>query len=181
MNKKTIIGISGGGRENSYNTRLLISMQQMLPLQANIVVPEAMHTIPLPFYESGNTRIPEQIRELQQEIKKADGVIFSTPQFNYNIPVALKVIIQWVTKDGADNVFDAKPAAMIGASVDTMGTQRAQAHLLDSLQKMHMRIFEWPLINITSVDGKFDPAGGLSDPELRELLKKFLTAFVDFI
>ena len=52
-----------------------------------------------------------------------------TPEYNYSIPGVLKNAIDWASRPYGDSAWEGKPVAVMGASVGTRGTARAQYHL----------------------------------------------------
>jgi chromate reductase, NAD(P)H dehydrogenase (quinone) len=172
----SILGISGSPRAGSYNTRLLAVARDLLPSGVKLIISENIKDLPTSYYDATGSDLPVAVKKFRQEVKKADAVIFSTPQFNYTLPETLKIIIQWAREELAG-----KPGAVVGASVDTLGTQEAQKQLVLFMRELTMRPYEAPLINLISVDKLFDPQGKLVDQKLQDQLKKFLSGYLGFI
>ena len=63
---------------------------------------------------------------LPPQVAAADGVLFACPEYNGSVSGPLKNAIDWASR--APNVWDGKPAAMMGAGGGG-GTAKAQAHL----------------------------------------------------
>lgn len=61
----------------------------------------------------------------------ADAVLWVTPEYNYSIPSVLKNAIDWLSR--GEKVLVGKPSWIVGASMGTLGTVRAQEHLRDIL------------------------------------------------
>lgn len=175
-----ILGISGSIRPGSNNINLLIATKKVVPADVTIKVADYLADLPLTSLEAVGGVVPEAVKKMQHEIKAADGVLFSTPQYNYNIPVELKKIIEW-SQWGEKNIWVGKPVGIIGAAVDTMGTQRAQDHLLQILTDLRAKPFTGKVINILEINKKIDTEGRLSDDEAGEDLRRYLADFVKFI
>ena len=47
---------------------------------------------------------PKTLIELEEKIKKADGVIFVTPEYNFSVPGYLKNCIDWFSLDYLTNL-----------------------------------------------------------------------------
>ncbi len=57
----------------------------------------------LPLYDTakeGNDGIPPKALELAQKMKEAQGYVFVTPEYNYNVPPVLVNFIAWISRIG---------------------------------------------------------------------------------
>ena len=70
---------------------------------------------------------PPPVADLRARIKAADALLIVTPEYNYSVPGVLKNAIDWAS--AAEQPFDGKPIAIMGASPGALGTARAQYHL----------------------------------------------------
>src|SRR6266511_4731982 len=128
MNKPIrILGIAGSLRRKSFNRAALRAAQQFVPEGAVLDIFE-LDGIP-PFNEDDERQPPARVVELKKRIREADAVLFVTPEYNYSIPGVLKNAIDWASRPYGDSAWTDKPAAIMGASVGTLGTARAQYHL----------------------------------------------------
>ena len=122
-----ILGIAGSLRRNSYNRAALRAAQKVVPDNA---VLETFDLDGIPVFSEDNERQPpEKVVELKKRIREADAVLLVTPEYNYSIPSGLKNAIDWASRPYGDNAWNGKPVAVMGASVGTFGTARAQYHL----------------------------------------------------
>lgn len=74
------------------------------------------------------------------------------------------------------NVFANKPVVMMGASMSTMGTVRAQCHLRQIFIYLNPRIMNQPEFFVASAQNKFDAALKLTDAPTRDFLAQFLVS-----
>ena len=84
----------------------------------------------LPLYNQdheGNLA-PEVVR-YKDEIAKADGVLFVTPEHNRSIPTVLKNAIDWGARPFGTSVWPGKPGFITGTSPGAIGTALAQCNL----------------------------------------------------
>jgi chromate reductase len=58
---------------------------------------------------------PPQARRLKDDVRSVDAVLFVTPEYNRDIPGALKNAIDWASRPWGMNSFEHKPSAVIGA------------------------------------------------------------------
>ncbi len=73
--------------------------------------------IELPMYTSiyeTDWGVPEKVYELHARLKKSNGILFVSPEYNGGVPPILSNLIAWVSRLGDDwrLAFNAKPAAL---------------------------------------------------------------------
>ena len=103
-----------------------------------------------------------------------------TPEYNYSVPGVLKNAIDWASRPYDDNAWDGKPVGMMGASIGTLGTARAQYHLRQMFVFLNMFPLNQPEVMIANAAEKFDEHGNLTDAETTERIKDFLVALVEW-
>ena len=96
---------------------------------------------------------------LADAIRKADGVIIVTPEYNYSVPGALKNAIDWLSRLN-DQPFVNKPVAIQSASMGPLGGPRAQYHLRQMLVFLDALAFNKPEIFVGAVQNKLDAEKG---------------------
>ncbi|MBZ9779777.1 NAD(P)H-dependent oxidoreductase [Psychroflexus sp. CAK8W] len=95
-----ILCISGSASKASSNVKFLKAIAEHLSENHTIEVYEGLYNFPLFTPERLNAGMPEQINLLRDRIVNADLVIFSTPEYNHNIPAVLKNMLEWLTDSG---------------------------------------------------------------------------------
>src|SRR3989442_14471448 len=73
-----ILGISGSGRERSYNTALLEAAKTLVPEAAVLEILD-LSRFQL-FNEDLLAEMPEEIQEFKERVKQSDAVLFATPR-----------------------------------------------------------------------------------------------------
>jgi chromate reductase len=173
-----ILGISGSARKNSFNTALLEAAKGVVPPG---VVLETFDVSGLPLFNQDlEAEPPEVVREFKEEIRKADAVLFSTPEHNYSVPALLKNAIEWGNRPETDNSWDGKPAAIMSASTNPRGGVRAQLHLRHIMVDLNMYPINQPQVLVAGAHEKFDSASKLTDDRVRERLRDLLLALVEW-
>ena len=71
-----------------------------------------------------------------------------------------------------DSAWDGKPAAVIGASVGTLGTARAQYHLRQVFVFLNMHALNRPEVMISNAALRFDAQGRLTDTTAQDLIRQ---------
>jgi chromate reductase len=174
----TILGIAGSLRKASYNRGALRAAQQLVPEGAKIEIFE-LDGIPA-FNQDEEKNPPKRVTELKERVRAADAILFSTPEYNYSIPGVLKNAIDWASRPYGDNAWNEKPVAVMGASVGTVGTARAQYHLRQSFVFLNMRPTNGPEVMIGNAAQRFDEQGNLKDEPSKELIRKMLLDLVQW-
>lgn len=77
----------------------------------------------------------EKVEEFRNKIREADGIIFSTPEYDHSIPSSLKSAMEWTGShaQGDGNVMKMKPAMVLGVSYGVQGASRAQEEMREIL------------------------------------------------
>lgn len=173
-----ILGIAGSLRHQSYNRSALRAATQLAPEGATVDIFE-LDGIP-GFSEDDEQNPPERVVELKRRIRESDAVLFVTPEYNYSIPGVLKNAIDWASRPYGDSAWSGKPAAIMGASVGTIGTARAQYHLRQVMVFLDMFPVNQPEVMIGAAHERFDSEGNLTDEVTREYVRRLLQSLVDW-
>ncbi|HVQ36617.1 MAG TPA: NAD(P)H-dependent oxidoreductase [Pyrinomonadaceae bacterium] len=173
-----ILGIAGSLRRQSYNRAALRAATQLAPEGATVEIFE-LDGIP-GFSEDEERNPPEKVVELKRRIREADAVLFVTPEYNYSIPGVLKNAIDWASRPYGDSAWSGKPAAIMGASVGTIGTARAQYHLRQVMVFLNMFPINQPEVMIANAHERFDAEGNLTDEKTKEFIRQLLQGLVDW-
>jgi chromate reductase len=123
---------------------------------------------------------PEKVRRFKAAIRAADALLIATPEYNYSMPGVLKNAIDVASRPYGDNPFNAKPLAIMGASIGMIATARAQYHLRQSCVFLNMYPLNQPEVMVPFAEKKFDAAGVLTDATTREKISELLRALADF-
>ncbi len=173
-----VLGFAGSLRKGSYNRLTLKAAIELAPDNVEIEVFD-LEGIP-PFNQDLEQNPPEKVKEFKKKIREADAILIVTPEYNYSIPGVLKNAIDWASRPYGDNAFDGKPVAIMGASIGTLGTARAQYHLRQSFVFLNMYPVNLPEVMINSAHEKFDEDGNLKDEYAREKISELLQALVEW-
>lgn len=174
---KNIIGIVGTNSDLSTNRKLLTFIKNHFKEDANIELIE-IKDLPL-FNKPAKKIIPDRIKEISDKIKKADGVIISTPEYDHSITASLSSALAWLSY--GIYPFVNKPVMITGASYGTLGSSRAQQHLRQILDSPELKARIMPSSEFLlghSLEA-FDDSGNLKNKanisKLEDLFKDFLT------
>lgn len=177
-NPLVILGIAGSLRRQSFNRALLRAAQELAPEGATI---ETFELDGIPSFnqdEEGNP--PAKVAELKQRLRGADAILFVTPEYNYSVPGLLKNAIDWASRPYGDSAWNGKPVAVMGASVGTIGTARAQYHLRQMFVFLNMYAVNQPEVMVSNAHKHFDQDGKLTDDTAKKLIRQLLEELVNW-
>ena len=174
-----VAGIAGSLRRGSFNRGLLRAAVESAPGGMTI---ETLEIRDLPLYDAdldvdGG---PEVVRVFKAGILKADGLLISTPEYNYSMPGVLKNALDWASR-APERAMQNKPVAIMGATPGRWGTVRSQMALRQMLVFPGCRVLPTPLLQIAGAREHFDADGNLTDAAAREQVVSLLEAFATWI
>src|SRR5262249_21304442 len=108
------------------------------------------------------------------------AILIVTPEYNYSVPGVLKNAIDLASRPYGDSAWSGKPVAVMGASMGTLGTGRAQYHLRQMFIFLNMYALNQPDVMIPIAHEKFDANGKLIDEKTRGLIGKQIAALVEW-
>jgi chromate reductase len=136
----------------------------------------------LPLYSPDyDADYPPPAVALKEALAAVDAVLFVTPEYNRSIPGALKNAIDWASRPWGKNSFDHIPAAVIGASMGSIGTAVGQQSLRAVLSFCNARQMTAPEAYIQFKPGLFEDDGTVTDPSTEEFLRVFMAEFRDHL
>jgi chromate reductase, NAD(P)H dehydrogenase (quinone) len=173
-----IIAISGALRKASTNTGLLRALSEISPAGVEVEV-ITLHGVP--FYDGDVEAVsgkPQLVKDLDQKIRAASGVVVATPEYNFSYSGVLKNATDWLSRGGSPLKW--KRTGVIGAADGPLGTGRAQYHLRQNLQALEAIVMPKPEFFAGNASKKFNSNGDLIETESREFLARWLQAFVSW-
>jgi chromate reductase, NAD(P)H dehydrogenase (quinone) len=117
----------------------------------------------------------------RDRIRRADAVLFVTPEYNRSVPGVLKNAIDVGSRPYGKSAWQGKPAAVVSVSPGAVGGFGANHHLRQSLVFLDMPCLQQPEMYIGHASKLFDKEGALVSDDTRELFGKFMTAFASWI
>lgn len=177
-----VIAIPGSLRRGSYNRLVLEAAVARAPegMEVTVASQPMLASIPV-FNEDLETRPegdPEPVVALRAQVREADGVLISTPEYNQAIPGVLKNLIDWLSRARPDEVLVGKPVAILGATSGEWGTRLSQMmtrQVLGSVEALVLPAGD--ALYVRRVRSLFDESGELSDTATAERLAALLEAF----
>lgn len=115
---------------------------------------------------------------LKSAVQHADALLLAVPEYNYGVSGVLKNTIDWLSRPPDHSVLQAKPAALMGASLAMTGTARAQLQLRQAFVFTQTYAMPHPEVLVNRAAEKFDAQGHLTDEPTRTRLRELLEALV---
>ena len=176
------VGMSGSLRKGSYNTMLLKAAAQLLPTDVSM---DIVSIEDIPLYNAdldlpSAKQRPQPVEHFRKILRDADGILISSPEYNYSIPGGLKNAIDWASR-GEDSPLLRKPVAVIGATTGLWGTTRMQLAFHNVFLFLDMKPVYKPEVLVAQAEKKFDKTGNLIDEMTKKLLKQKLEALKEMI
>ena len=147
-----LLGISGALRAASTNTQLVHNAARIFNADSFVLA-----DLNLPLYDGDLEAegIPASVQTLSDQIKEADAVIISTPEYNKSISGVLKNALDWVSRTEGSPWAD-KPVAIISSAAGRAGGERAQFALRLCMMPFGTRLLQGPEVLIGSNFQEFD-------------------------
>lgn len=174
-----ILAFVGTSADFSYNRLLLRFMKKHFKQMADIEIYEVGKLPPF----SVDTPLSEQteVWKLKQKVKEADGLVFSTPEYDHGIPAVLKSAIEWLSYK--TKVLSEKPAMIVGVAYGRQASARSQVQMRQILisPDCNTNLIPGNEVLIGNVRDTFAKDGRLVDQEAIDNLEKCFEHFIEYI
>jgi NAD(P)H-dependent FMN reductase/ketosteroid isomerase-like protein len=136
----------------------------------------------LPLYnEDLDGAPPAGWSRLRAELRRADAVLFVTPEYNRSIPGCLKNAIDVGSRPEKESVFHGLPAGVVSVTPYKLGAFGANHALRQTLVFLDMPVLQQPEVYVGGAAELFDHEGALKNEATRKLFASFMQAFGDWI
>ena len=177
-----VLVICGSLRKGSYNAALARTLPALAPSGMKLRDAPSFERFPLYNFDIQEaTGFPPEVTAWADAIRRADGLIIVSPEYNWSIPGGLKNAIDWVSRM-KDQPFKDKPVALQSAAGGILGGSRMQYHLRQSLTSIDALLFGRPEVIVTFAAQKFhEKTVELMDQTAMDMIKLQLSGFEQFI
>ena len=155
MTTLDIVGLCGSLRAASLNRMALDLAGESMPAGMRLTAVE-WREIPVFDADALAAGLPAPVAALQERIRRADGVLIATPEYNFSIPGGLKNAIDWVSR-GDNQPFAGKPVAIVTASPGGVGGARVQYDLRKVMLFLNAMVLIKPEVFIAGVKRMLAP------------------------
>jgi len=174
-----VVGIVGSLRRQSFSRRLALALGS--------VAPEALKLDLVPigglalYNQDDDTDPPAPWRQFRERVRRADAVLFVTPEYNRSIPGALKNAIDVGSRPYGHSAWNGKPCAVVSCSPGAQGAFGANHHLRQCLVFLNMPVMQQPEAYIGGVDKLVDEQGSFTNPSTRDFCRGVMSSFERWI
>jgi chromate reductase len=171
--------IVGSLRKESFTRKAARALMELAPPGLKCEIVEIGQ---LSFYNQDlEANPPADWVAFRERMRRAEAVLFATPEYNRSVPGVLKNAIDVGSRPYGKSAWDKKPAAVISVSPGAMGAFGANHHLRQSLVFLNMPAMQQPEAYVGAADKLFDETGKLTNPSTREFFTKYMQAFAAWI
>jgi chromate reductase len=171
-----IATLCGSLRHASTNRHLLQAAAETAPNSWRFEHLSGLGDIPLYNQDiEDQDGFPAAVTQLADAIRAADGLIISSPEYNYGPPGVLKNAIDWLSRV-QDQPFESLPLSLMSASPSPMGGIRAQYPLRQIFVALKADVTPRPEVAVASAHERFDD-GRLVHEQTRDVIADHLSAF----
>lgn len=170
-NSPRLLGISGALRKASTNTMLVKEAARAFG-SCQLTLAD----IRFPLYDrdlEDAEGIPEGVARLVEQMKAAEAIVISTPEYNKNLPGVLKNALDWVSRADMTAMRDV-PLAIVSSAAGRAGGERSQFSLRHCLTPFRPRVLQGPEVFIAGAAKAFGDDGRLLDPRSFDLLRQLM-------
>ncbi len=171
--KKQILAIPGSVRKASVNQAVLKYIQQTFEKELDIEIYNKVEYLPIFNPDLEGDLLPDIIKELQNKIAAADGILISTPEYVFSLPGNLKNLLEWHV---STTLFSKKTVALIVAAA-------SGKHAFQSLDLVMSTITEGPIradlkLLLQGISKKIDDKGNISDEMIQRAIDNLMNTFI---
>jgi chromate reductase len=178
-NVRNVAVLVGSLRKESLNRKMA---RALVEVAEGVLKLEIVEIGALALYNADlESNVPEAWGSFRDTVRRADAALFVTPEYNRTIPGLLKNAIDVGSRPYGKSVWSQKPTAVVSVSPGALGAFGANHCLRQSLVFLDMPAMQQPEAYIGGADKLFDASGKLTSEATRELLKKFVDAFGQWI
>ncbi len=169
----------GSLRKESFNRKMALALGKLAPPSLRLEVVEIGQ---LPLYNQDlDTDPPAPWTAFRQRIKRAQAVLFVTPEYNRSVPGVLKNAIDVGSRPYGQSAWQRTPAGIVSVSPGAIGGFGANHHLRQSLVFLDMPAMQQPEAYIGGAATLFDGAGEIANESTRKFLAGYMSAFAAWV
>lgn len=173
---RSIALIVGSLRRGAYTRLVAQALLELAPPTLNLNE-VGIGELPLYNQDLETDTPPPPWRSFRDHIRKSDGVIFVTPEYNRGMPGAVKNAIDVGSRPPKESVWRGKPALVISQTPGRLGAMSAHQQLRLTLSVSGSPVMPAPEVYIPEVVKLFGPDGKLIADDTRKLLSTVLEDF----
>jgi chromate reductase len=173
-----IVTLVGSLRREAFSGRVARGLISVAPASMRVeIVPLSGLSI---YNQDLEEDPPQPWREFRERVRRCDGVIFVTPEYNRSVPAVLKNAVDIGSRPYGKSCWERKPAAVFSNSPGAIGGFGANHHLRQSLVFLNMPTLQREAY-LGGSDKLFDAAGQFVNPGTQEFCAKLMVEFEELV
>lgn len=169
----------GSLRKGSYNRMMAHALAAVAPPELRLEIVEIRD---LAHYDQDlDVSPPAPWAAFRERVRRADAVLFVTPEYNRSIPGVLKNAIDVGSRPYGSSAWKGKPGAVMSVSPGAIGGFGANQHLRQCFVFLDVPAMQQPEAYVGGAAKLFDAAGELVDDRTRDFVRAFMQAFAKWI
>ena len=177
--QRDVAVIVGSLRKASLNRRMATALAGLAPESLKLDIVEIGE---LALYNEDLDKDPPAAwTTFRERVRRADAVLFITPEYNRSVPAPLKNAIDVGSRPYGKSAWSGKPGAVVSVSPGALGAFGANHHLRQSLVFLNVPVLQQPEAYIGNAAQLFGEDGKVSNDSTRTFLTQFMTAFASWI
>jgi chromate reductase len=169
----------GSLRKESFNRKMAHVLAEVAPSSLKLEIVEIGN---LPLYNQDlDSSPPAEWTAFRERIRRANAVLFVTPEYNRSVPAPLKNAIDVGSRPYGQSVWNGKPGGVVSVSPSAIGAFGSNHHLRQSMVFLNVPMMQQPEAYIGGADKLFDASGKLTNDSTRQFVQNFMQAFADWI
>src|SRR3954469_17403481 len=173
-----ILMLVGSLRADSWTAQLTGSAASLLPEGTDTLVYDGLGDLPHYDQDLDTDQPPAAVIAFREAVRRADGLVVATPEYNGSMPGVLKNAIDWASRPRGESSIAGKPVAVISVSPSPRGAQWAREEAEKVLRVAGAVPLEQslgvPSVHAAVVDGQLADAD--VERALRDLMQALVTA-----
>src|SRR6476620_3040202 len=150
---RDVVVLVGSLRKASFNRKTASALRDIAAGSLDLEIVE-IGDLPL-YNEDLEASVPPAWARFRERVRKADAVLFVTPEYNRSVPGLLKNAIDVGSRPYGKSAFSGKPAGVISVTPGALGAFGANHHLRQSLVFLDMPALQQPEAYISNAGKLF--------------------------
>ncbi len=160
-----ILLIPGSLRGRSTNVAVLRTAQMVAPEHVAAVVFTGLGDLPLFNPDDDEDPLHPAVADLRAQVRAADALLFSTPEYAGALPGAFKNLLDWTVGDDQPGSIYEKPVGWVNAS--PRGAPNAHESLRRVLDYVKADVVETACVHVPVTADLLDEDGTIADPAVQ--------------
>jgi chromate reductase len=177
---RKIAVIIGSLRKESFNRKMAKTLMLLAPQTLEMEIVEIGQ---LPMYNQDDDdegHPPATYAEFRNNIKKTDGILFVTAEYNRSMPGVLKNALDVGSRPYGQSAWNLKPCGIVSVSPGAVGGFGANHHLRQSLVFLNMPAMQQPEAYIANAHKLFD-GDKLNNESTEQFMRGFMDSFAAWV